>query len=114
MDTFLTASGALALVKALVDFLKYLKAKDTNGWVTQLIVWVAGIATVLLLKASDFADAFTLGTDVTLANANGGTVVLAGLGIGSAAALVNEVKKAIDNGDTAAKPDLVPGATPRP
>jgi hypothetical protein len=115
VDTFLTASGALALVTAFVNFLKYIKAKDTNGWVTQLIVWIAGVGSVLLVRASDFADTFNLGGTVTLDTANAGTVILAGLGLGSAAALVNEAKKALDNGDSAAKPDLVgPAAKPQP
>jgi hypothetical protein len=114
VDQFLTASGALALVKAIIDFLKYLRARDTNGWLTQLTVWVAGVAVVLLIRYSDFASSFTLGVGVSLYGAAWGTTILAGLGLGSAAALVNDVKKAIDSSDSAAKPDLVPGATPKP
>lgn len=107
VDQFLTASGALALVKAIVDFAKYVRARETNGWVTQLAAWVGGVATVVLVKWSDFAPTFNVG-GMTLDNANGGTVILAGLGLGSAAMLVNDVKKAIDSSDSAAKPNLVP------
>lgn len=106
METFITSAGALGLVKALVDFVKYVRARDTNGWVTQLAVWLSGIGVVLLLKVSDFADTFTVGT-ITLENANAGTQILAGLGLGSAAMLANEFKQAIDRTDTAVKPDLV-------
>ncbi len=107
MDTFITSAGALGLVKAAVDFLKYLRARDTNGWVTQLAVWLAGIGTTLLIKVSDFANGFDVG-GVPLDTANAGTVILAGLGLGSAAMLVNDVKQAIDQNDSAAKPKLVP------
>lgn len=106
METFITTTGSLALVKALVDLIKYVRAKDTNGWLTQLTVWLAGIGVVLLLKASDFAATFMIG-DISLLDANTGTVILAGFGLGSAAMLANDVKKALDNSDDASKPDLV-------
>lgn len=106
METFITGAGALGLVKAVVDFIKYLRARNTNGYVTQLAVWVAGIGVTLLIKISDFAGNFDIG-GVVLDNANAGTVILAGLGLGSAAMLVNDVKQALDNGDSAAKPDLL-------
>ncbi len=106
MDTFTTAAGSVALVKTLVDFIKYLRAKDTNGAITQLTVWVAGISTVLLLRASDFAGDFDV-SGIPLSSASPGTVVLAGLGLGSSAMVVNELKKAIDSSDSARKPRLV-------
>lgn len=107
METFITGAGALGLVKAVVDFIKYLRARDTNGWVTQLAVWAAGIGTTLLIKVSDFAGNFDIG-GVILNDANTGTVILAGLGLGSAAMLVNDIKQAVDSNDSAAKPALVP------
>lgn len=106
MESFITTTGSLALVKAIVDFLKYLRAKDTNGAITQLIVWLSGIGVVLLLKASDFAATFDVG-GVPLSDANTGTVILAGLGLGAAAMLVNDVKSALDNSDSSVKPNFV-------
>lgn len=106
METFITTAGALGLVKAVVDFVKYIRAGNSNGWVTQLVVWLAGIGTVLLLKVSDFGDTFTVG-DIVLDTANVGTVILAGLGLGSAAMLVNEFKVALDRTDSAVKPNLI-------
>lgn len=106
MELFLTAAGALALVTALVNCAKYVKNGDTNGWLTQVLVWIAGIAVVLLLRESDFAGTFTLGT-MTLDHANTATAILAGLGLGSTAMLTNDLKKAVDRSDSAAKPDLV-------
>lgn len=106
MNTFITSAGALGLVKALVDFLKYVRASDTNGYVTQLAVCAAGIGTTLLIKMSDFANGFDVG-GVPLDTANVGTVILAGLGLGSAAMLVNDVKQAVDSNDSAAKPHLL-------
>jgi hypothetical protein len=108
VNQFLTSAGALALVKAVVDLVKYFKAKDTNGYVTQVATWAAGVGSVYLLKYSDVADTFKLGAGaVTLDTASTATVILAGLGLGSGAMLVNDVKKALDNNDSAAKPDLI-------
>lgn len=107
MDQFITSAGALGLVKAAVDFIKYIRARDTNGYITQLAVWLAGIGTTLLIKVSDFANTFDVG-GINLDAANGGTVILAGLGLGSAAMLVNDFKQAVDRSDSAAKPALVP------
>lgn len=107
MDSFITGAGALGLVTAAVNFVKYLRARDTNGYVTQLAVWLAGIGTTLLIRISDFANTFDVG-GVNLDTANAGTVILAGLGLGSAAMLVNDAKQALDRSDSAAKPPLIP------
>lgn len=107
METFTTAAGSIALVKSIVDLVKYARAKDTNGWATQLTVWAAGVGTVVLLRQSDVADTFMIG-DVKLAAAKWGTVVLGGFGLGSTAMLVNDVKNAVDNTSSAKKPPLVP------
>lgn len=109
METFITTTGSLALVKAIVDFIKYIRARDTNGWLTQLVVWLAGIAVVLLLRSSDFAGTFMVGT-IPLSEANTGTLILAGFGLGATAMFANEIKKAIDGSDDASKPALVPDA----
>lgn len=106
MEQFLTAGGSIALVKSVVDLVKYFRAGDTNGWVTQFVVWLAGIGVVLLVKWSDVASSFPVGT-TTLEFAKGGTIVLAGLGLGSAAMLTNSTIKAVDQHQTAATPALV-------
>jgi hypothetical protein len=106
METFTTAAGSVALVKAAVDFTKYVRAKDPNGAITQLVVWLSGIAVTLLLRASDFAANFDVG-GVPLASANTGTVILAGLGLGAAASALYDLQNAIDNTSSARKPQLI-------
>lgn len=107
METFITTAGALGFVKAVVDLVKYVRARDTNGYVTQIAVWLAGIGTTVLLSLSDFGESIDVG-GVALDVASGATLILAGLGLGSAAMLANEVKSAIDRSDTAVKPELIP------
>jgi hypothetical protein len=107
MDAFLTTAGSVTLIKAIVDFVKYVRARDVNGWATQLTVWVAGLVVMALLRTSDLAATIVL-ADVPLDQAQIGTLILAGLGLGSSAMFVNEIKNAIDNTSTAKKPPLVP------
>jgi hypothetical protein len=106
MNDFLPMAAMLSLVIAVINFLKYIRAKDTNGWVTQLIVWVAGVAVVLLTAQTDFADGIPVG-DQNLAVLNAWSLILVGLSIASAGSFAVEIKKAIDNGDSAVKPNLV-------
>jgi hypothetical protein len=105
MDMFVTAAGMLAFVKSVVDFVRYLRARNT-GWITQLAVWVAGIGVVVAFSHSDFAESVAV-AGVSLATAGWGTLVLAGLGLGSSAMLTNDFKQAIDTSDSAVKPPLV-------
>ena len=46
MEFVPTAAMALLIV-SIINFIKFIRAKDTNGLVTQLSVWVAGVVVVL-------------------------------------------------------------------
>lgn len=106
--------AALALMVKLVDFAKFLRARDANAIVTQLAVWVAGVAVTLLLAASDFAAAVEIGDGLSLAKLNAASLALIGLTISSTGSVVYDFKKAADNTDSATVPSLVPhsGGTP--
>jgi len=94
------------LVVSVINFLKYLRAGDMNGWFTQLIVWVAGVGAVLLVAQTDFASGITVG-DQLMDNLNFASLVFVGLTVGSVGSFAVEIKKAIDGTDSAAKPDLI-------
>lgn len=108
MEQFTTAAGAVGLVKSGVDLIKYLRAKDANGVITQLAVWLFGIGVVMLVRASDFAAQWDVG-GIALSDAKLGTCILAGFGLGAVAMLANDGIKAIDGSQSARKPSLVPG-----
>lgn len=110
METFIGSAGLLALVKALVDFLKFVRAGNINGWLTLLVVWLGGVGVTILYSFSDFADQFEV-LGVTLGTASLATLILFGLGLGSSAVVVNEFKTAIDSSDSATKPPLVSSST---
>ena len=95
-------------VSKFMDFLKFLRARDTNGVVTQLGTWCAGIVGVLLLSATEWGDRLVL-EGVSMADTDLATKVFAGLMVTSLLSKVYDFQKARDSTQTAATPSLVPG-----
>lgn len=93
------------LVFALINFLKAVRQKDTNTVLTQLIVWVAGVLVTFLVAQTDFASGINVG-DQSLTELNCWSLLFVGLTISSLASFGVELKKALDNTDSAQKPPL--------
>lgn len=99
--------AAVALIWKIVDVVQYLRAGNRDNALTQVGVWLAGIIVIVLLSASDFAN----GIDVagfTLGNLNVASLILLGMSMGSTASIGVDIKKAIDNTDSAAIPAAQP------
>lgn len=109
MDDFLPVAAMSALVISVINFLKYLRAKDWNGVWTTLTVWIAGVVAVFLVGESDFKSAFDFG-DVSLADMNAASKLFVGLSISAFGSFAVEIKKALDGSDSAQKPDLLTGS----
>lgn len=107
--TPLVALGTI--VFCLINFLKAARVGDWSSVTTQLAAWVAGVVGVVLAAHTDFAHGIAFG-DFTLNNVNGPSQVFLGLVASSALGVVTELKKAIDNTDSAAQPPLLPPAVP--
>jgi len=103
---FVPVLAMLTLVIAIINLVKYFRAGDTNGIVTTLAVWIAGVTVVLLVGQTDFAAGIQI-ADKPLGDYNNWSLVFVGLTIASMAQFANELKTAIDNTDTAVKPTLV-------
>lgn len=101
------------LVFAVINFIKYLRESNTNGWFTQLVVWVAGVLVVMLVAQTDFAEGIVIG-DMSLATMNIWSLIFVGLTIASLATFGTEIKKALDGSDSATMPRLLdkPGGDP--
>lgn len=104
---FVPAVAMLALVLKVVDFLRYAKAGDLNGVVTQLIVWISGVAVLLLVAQTTWASTISV-SGVTLSHLSFWSVVFAGFTVSSGASLVKDTLKAVDNTNSAALPTLLP------
>lgn len=99
------------LVMAVINFLKFVRTGDVNGALTQLSVWVAGVVVVLLVAQTDFATGIVIG-DLTLDLMNFWSLLFLGLTIASLATFGVEIRKALDNTDSAVKPHLFNNDTP--
>jgi len=96
-----------SIVFCLINLLKNLTNKNWNPVVTQLIAWVAGVVVVMLFAQTDWAETLTFG-DRSLASLNGSSLFVIGLMASSILGVVNEVKKALDDHDSAVQPPLIP------
>lgn len=92
---------AVALIWKIVDFVQFLRVGDKDSAITQAGVWIAGVVVILLLSATDFASGIQV-ADYSLGSLNVASLILLGLSVGSTASAVVDVKKAIDNTDSAA------------
>lgn len=103
---FVPVLAMAALVVAIINFIKFIKAGDGNGIATQLAVWVAGVVVLFIAAQTDFASGISIG-DMEIDQMNAWTLVFVGLTLGSVGTLANDIKKALDNSDSAVKPPLI-------
>lgn len=104
---FVPTAAMATLVVAIINFLRYARAKDVNGMTTQASSWIAGVAVTFLGSQTDFADGISIG-EATLGSLNAWSLVLVGMTVASVGSFAVEIKKAIDNSDSASKPPLAP------
>lgn len=108
MEFVPTAAMAL-LVVSLINFLKYLFSRDTNGLVTQLVVWIAGVAVIFLAAETNWAATIAVG-ELLLGDLNVASKIFVGLTVSSVAMFANDIRAAIDGKDSSRKPHLLPDA----
>ncbi len=104
---FLPAIAMITLVIKLIDFSRYARARDTNGIVTQLVTWAAGIVVVMLAAQTDWAADLSVG-EFSLAELGLWSQVFWGLSFASTASFSKDFTKAVDNTNSAAIPTLLP------
>lgn len=95
-----------ALVKKIVDTVKYASAGDVNGAATQVVAWLAGVLVTVLAANSDFGGAIAV-NGATLGTLNIWSQMLVGVNLASAAGVGWDVIKAVDNTNSAIIPNLL-------
>jgi hypothetical protein len=108
---FVPTLAMLALTVKVIDWLRYLRAGDMNGVLTQLAAWVAGVLVVLLVAQTAWSDGIQVG-GTNLHVLGFWSLVFYGMSAGSGASLAKDTLKAVDNTNSAAIPVLVPSKTP--
>ncbi len=100
-----------ALVYKFVDFLKFVKVGDWNSAGTQAVAWLAGILAITLFANSDFSAGIDFGGQ-SLSSLNFVSQVVIGLSATSLFSAFYDVKRALDNTDSAKTPPLISSPTP--
>ena len=105
-----------ALVYKVTDLFKYLRAfwgrneqtreDGKNGLLSLLLSAVAGVVTVLIFQQTEWAAEITIG-ERPLANLSLVSAAVFGLVVTSLASTLYDLKKAVDNADSAATPRLM-------
>lgn len=95
-----------ALVSKIVTVVKSI-GKDWNMVLTQVVVWVAGVAVSWLAAQSHLGGGIVF-SGLALEKMNFADLVLAGTALGSTFSVVYDFKKARDDSDNAAEPALAP------
>lgn len=98
----------LATVKKLVDFIRYVRAGDTNAILTQVVAWLGGFLLVAVAAHTPWAVQLVFG-GVPLSRLGWASQLLVGVAVGSAASTGVDVIKAVDGTQSAAVPPLLPG-----
>lgn len=109
---FVPALAMAALILKFMDFLRYLKAGDMNGIVSQLIVWFSGVGALLLVAQTQWSNGISVG-DTTLNRLSFWSIVFAGMSIASVASAGKDLLKAVDTSNTAKIPTLLPAGPAR-
>lgn len=105
-------------VKKLIDTLRFAaamargEAGAKSSLITQLIAFGAGLVSVFLFAASDFANMAVAG--VHLGDADAATKVILGLLVASLGGTVTDVIKGVDSSQSAAMPRIVQDRPPTP
>lgn len=95
------------LIIKVIDFLRYLKARDWNGVSTQLITWIAGVVVLMLVAHTSWASAIPIG-NAPLTKIGLWSQIFAGLSISSTSSVIKDALKSFDNHNTSAIPTLLP------
>jgi hypothetical protein len=98
-----------ALILKLTDFVKYVRNGDKNGMVTTVTGWAVGLVSIWLILQTDWADEIKFG-DEALSSLNTGSKIVLALVATSVAGVLYDVKKAVDNTDTASTPRMTADA----
>lgn len=101
----ITLTALAALVVKVVSVVKSL-GKDNNAVLTQVLTWGVGVAALLLAGHSHFGHDIAF-SGINASSMNFADAVLAGMSLSSVGSFAYDVKKAVDNTDSASEPALL-------
>ena len=106
MSPDLTEIIALGSVTfTLVNFLRFALATDWSSMISQLLAWLAGILSSIVVAHTDLGDLIGFGA-TPISQLSVFSQILLGLAAASSISLVYQFKQAIDKNDSAVVPSL--------
>jgi hypothetical protein len=100
--------GLIAFATKLLDLVRYARAQEWNGVLTQLGAWVSGTVAVFIFGQSDVARQIDFGETVgSLGHLDSVSKIILGVGLASLGSLVVDLRKATDASDSAVVPPLI-------
>lgn len=105
MET-ITATFLVALVWKIVDTIKFAVNRNKAA-LTQILAWFVAIGVAFLAANAEVASSIQVGGQA-LSTLSGWSLVLVGLGMGSAGSVLVDMKRSIDSSDSASTPSLFP------
>lgn len=106
----LTLAALAALVIKIMTVVKAI-GKDNNMVITQAATWAVSIGVIILAAHAKVTSDIVVFGAYTLGSLDAGSLILAGLSLGSSGSFLYDYKKARDNNDSATEPSLT-GTTP--
>lgn len=106
MGEFVAVAAMMAMVKQVVDWLRYLRGGDRNAVLTQAVAWAAGYGAVVVFAHSAWATSFDFG-GVHVNEMGWASQLIAGFAVGSSASVVKDAFKAVDQSQSGAVPPLL-------
>ena len=104
---FVPVIAMAAITLKALDFMRYLRAGDANGVISQLASWIISTILVVLVANTAWASGIEVG-DQNLDAINVWSLLFVGLAVGSGASVLKDIGyKAIDNHNSAAIPVLI-------
>lgn len=107
MQDLLPVALVGALVYTVINFLKLVTNRQWSGVATQVCTWLGGVIVVVIASRSSFGPSVNV-AGVALSSANAADLALIGLSASSLFSAFYDVKRAIDNTDSASTPPLLP------
>lgn len=110
MESVIMFAGLAFAINKTVSVIKALFARDANTVVTQAVVWVVGFVGLLLASKAAVTEGFALpGFTEPLGSLDVASVGLLAWILGATGSFAYDLRKAIDNTDSAVEPRLLDG-----
>lgn len=108
MEQALILTSIAFLGNKIIELIKYLRARDTNGAVTLLSIHITGVLVMLVAAEAEITETLVIpGMTQAIGTIDLLSVIFIGLVFSSLTSKLYDFQKAVDNSDSAVQPSLL-------